>query len=77
MSSNPNAELMETTYNLYAADGRFRNNYPSIAEAKTDCDPGDTVVERHRYEYAEDGDTVHTEVGEPRDDDGHGPRRGA
>ena len=43
MSNNPNAELMETTYNLYDADGRFRNNYPSIAEAKVDCDPGDTA----------------------------------
>ena len=47
MSSNPSAELMETTYNLYDADGRFRNNYPSIPEAKMDCDPGDTIVERH------------------------------
>ena len=59
---------MQTTYKLYDADGRLRNNYPSNPEAKTDCNPGDTIVERHRYEYAEDGEAVHTEVGKLRDD---------
>ena len=67
--SIPSADLVETTYNLYDADGTFQENYANIAEAKKNCEPGDKVVERHRYEYAEDGNTVHIEVEEPRDGD--------
>ena len=39
MSSNPNAELMETTYNLYDAGGRFRDNYPRHPRGQDELRP--------------------------------------
>ena len=55
MTTISDAELVETTFNVYDRKRRFRDNYPTIEEAISMCRPGDSVVERHRYEAFEDG----------------------
>ena len=56
------ADAKLTSFNVYEKSGAFRENYPTLNEAKAVCNKGDTVVERHQYTYCEDGETVHTQT---------------
>ena len=60
MSLTDEMELVETSYNIYDANERFANNYPTEAQARRNCPPGGRVAERNRDEYHEDGKTVYT-----------------
>ena len=60
MSLTDDMVLVETTYNVYDAQERFKDNFSTEALARRHCPPGGRVVEWNRYERYEDGNTVYT-----------------